>query len=687
MKVPALGRLFSRGSGPAYVVLGALLVLFVVLVVATFTYASQMQERSRMQTQMAGELRLLSQRMATQAIEAVRGEQAAFTQLGSLRNAFQAKFDNLQEGDDSRNLPPLKDNLRSEANALLQLWTDYRQQVDQILNAQGELGEAADALAKVDKQMPRLIELANNVARLMVENDASPEKTYLTTYQLFLGQRLQSNLRRMGSGREGSVPAAEQFQADAKRFEVVLNGLLEGDAEADIDRIYTDAAQAQLRESARIFQELRPSIAQIIEASEAQRSAVNAADHIERRSDELLAATTRLEEALGSSGTAQGLNYLGFVFGALSLVALLSLGWVFLRDTRRRLAETTAQNQRNQRAILRLLDEMTNLAEGDLTVHATVTEDITGAIADSVNYAIDALRSLVATIHDTANEVSTAAENTRSTAMALTDASNHQAREIASASAAINDMASLAENVSRTAQRSADVAQESVEKSRAGADTVRSTIDGMDAIRDRIQETSKRIKRLGESSQEIGEIVGLINDIADQTNILALNAAIQASSAGEAGRGFAVVADEVQRLAERSAKATKEIESLVKTIQADTNEAVISMEQTTSNVVAGSDLAKQAGTSLADIEKVSNELSDLIQKISSAAGEQSNAATDVSSTMNVIQEITMQTSDGTNETAESIGNLTELAAELRKSVAGFKLPSDYEDGSSQPAAG
>ena len=218
------------------------------------------------------------------------------------------------------------------------------------------------------------------------------------------------------------------------------------------------------------------------------------------------------------------------------------------------------------------------------------------------------------------------------------------------------------------------MAQRSVQIAAKGAAIVRQTIQGMDSIRDQIQETSKRIKRLGESSQEIGSIVELINDIAEQTNILALNAAIQAASAGEAGRGFAVVADEVQRLAERSANATKRIETLVQTIQSDTNEAVSSMEQTTAEVVAGARLAEDAGLALGEIEKVSHDLADLIQSISAAASQQSAAATNISATMNVIQEITTQTSVGASQTAESIGNLAHLAGDLRRSVADFKLP-------------
>ncbi|HDO34000.1 MAG TPA: methyl-accepting chemotaxis protein, partial [Chromatiales bacterium] len=301
-------------------------------------------------------------------------------------------------------------------------------------------------------------------------------------------------------------------------------------------------------------------------------------------------------------------------------------------------------------------------------------EDMTGAIADSINYAVDAMRGLVSTINETTVQVSSAAQETQATAMHLAEASDRQAQQITGASSAVNEMTASIEHVSRNASESAGVAQQSVLLAHNGAEAVRRTIQGMDTIREQIQETSKRIKRLGESSQEIGDIVELINDIADQTNILALNAAIQAAMAGEAGRGFAVVADEVQRLAERSGSATKQIEALVKTIQTDTNEAVISMEESTSGVVSGARLAESAGEALAEIESVSDQLADLIQNISDAARQQAQASVDISDTMNSILDITTQTATGTNETATSIGNLADLANELRKSVAGFKLP-------------
>ena len=321
---------------------------------------------------------------------------------------------------------------------------------------------------------------------------------------------------------------------------------------------------------------------------------------------------------------------------------MIVVAWQINQATNLRLRDTAETNDRNQNAILRLLDELADLADGDLTTTATVTEDFTGAIADSINYTIDQLRILVSRINDTSGRVVHSSSDTQQTALHLAEAAEHQAQEIAGASAAINEMAVTIDQVSANAAESAGVAERSVSIASNGAKVVQNTIHGMDTIREQIQDTSKRIKRLGESSQEIGDIVGLINDIADQTNILALNAAIQASMAGDAGRGFAVVADEVQRLAERSATATKQIESLVKTIQNDTNEAVISMEQTTSEVVRGARLAQDAGVALEEIETVSANLAELIQNISNAARQQASSAGHISNTMNVIQEITSQ---------------------------------------------
>jgi twitching motility protein PilJ len=369
---------------------------------------------------------------------------------------------------------------------------------------------------------------------------------------------------------------------------------------------------------------------------------------------------------------------LGLAAGALLVLAVLWAGLQRLRRTTERQRHAVEmqrkESERDQQAILRLLDELSSLADGDLTVQATVTEDITGAIADSINYAVDALRGLVTTINQSAIQLDSAARQTQALSQHLAKASGTQSKQIASATETAGTVASATEEVSGNAERAADVARHSVDVAHKGGDAVRRTIDGMNAIRETIQETSKRIKRLGESSQEIGNIVELINDIAEQTNILALNASIQASMAGEAGRGFAVVADEVQRLAERAANATKQIEVLVRTIQTDTNEAVVSMERSTTDVVGGALLAENAGAALEEIEQVSNQIASLVQNISASSRQQSSAVQHIARNMHVLKEISAQTADQTSATSVSIAKLAELSAGLRKSAAGFRLP-------------
>jgi twitching motility protein PilJ len=380
---------------------------------------------------------------------------------------------------------------------------------------------------------------------------------------------------------------------------------------------------------------------------------------------------------------ANGSTALVIAAGVLALVSLVPLGLLFLtlRASGSEAAEQlrAAENQRkeserNQEAILRLLDEISGLSHGDLTATATVTEDITGAIADSVNMAVDSLRKLVTTINHSAIQLDGATRQTQALSQHLAKASSAQSRQIASATESIATMAGSIEEVSGNAERAADVARHSVDVAHKGGEAVRRTIDGMNAIRETIQETSKRIKRLGESSQEIGNIVELINDIAEQTNILALNASIQASMAGEAGRGFAVVADEVQRLAERAANATKQIEVLVRTIQTDTNGAVVSMERSTTDVVGGALLAENAGAALGEIEQVSNQIASLVHNISSSARGQAQAGQSIARNMQVLREISSQTADSTTSTSQAIAKLAELSAALRTSVAGFRLP-------------
>ena len=616
----------------------------------------------------ASELRVVSQQIAKNALEAAAGNAEAFELLESARRSFQESWDQVKDAD--------VDDAAVIAELTSQ-WDEVRSSVDVILRGEDtvlDLHEVADTLAQT---VPALQAEYDGVVEILVDTGAEPEQIAFAQRQSLLAERIVRSIDKVLAGGEGAVQAADSFGRDASQFGRVLNGMIEGDDALGISQIDDPDALDYLAEIASLFDEfVNQSVDEILATAPELFQVRAAADNIFARSQDLLvqstALNTQFEESTG--GIFPNL-YTGFLLAGIAIALLAAIFVLRTQDARRRQEELEAENQRNQAAILRLLDELGDLADGDLTVQATVTEDFTGAIADSINFSIDQLRSLVQTINQTAVQVASAAQETQSTAMHLAEASEHQAQEIAGASAAVNEMAVSIDQVSANAAESAAVAERAVAIANKGAEVVQATIHGMDTIREQIQETSKRIKRLGESSQEIGDIVSLINDIADQTNILALNAAIQASMAGEAGRGFAVVADEVQRLAERSAAATKQIETLVKTIQTDTNEAVISMEQTTAEVVKGARLAQDAGVALEEIESVSKNLADLIQNISNAARQQAASAGHISNTMNVIQEITSQTSAGTTATARSIGNLAEMAQEMRNSVAGFRLPS------------
>ena len=512
-----------------------------------------------------------------------------------------------------------------------------------ILELSNELLSRSGATAVIQEMQQRAAAIAESAASLSGDTDAAATIGAMSEDAAFL--------RSVGdalSGAESALDVAPLDEAGKAEVVVPLAGQLDG-LEVELQALGENAGQlAGLN---------------VLQA-------------------EVRAAADKLADAFaGGSGAGVLPVFLASPWipvGLMGVAALLLAALVVLNvrmATFERLAqEHGEQNERNQQAILRLLDEMGSLANGDLTVEATVTEDITGTIADSFNYAIEELRKLVATVNETAIMVDSAAKQTESAAAHMSRAAGNQAKEINAATESIVSMAASIEEVSGNAERSSDVARHSVEVAHKGGEAVRRTIDGMNTIRETIQDTSKRIKRLGESSQEIGNIVELINDIAEQTNILALNASIQASMAGEAGRGFAVVADEVQRLAERSTNATKQIEVLVSTIQADTKEAVVSMERSTTDVVGGALLAENAGAALDEIEQVSNQIANLVQNISSSAREQARSAADVTRRTTKLREISQQTGTATTATAAAISKLSEFATQLRKSVAGFTLP-------------
>lgn len=655
--------------------LGVMLFISIFVMLGSLLYVGNKRADLQQHVELASEQLLLSQRMTTLALGASSGKEEDFGELLDARYRFDDILDIYRLGDSMKGVPKLGEKLNVPLENVEASWDSFSANISTILEGKKPISEVRELYTVIDSFIPQLLTFSDEVVGVLMKKNASARQIYLASRQMMLSQRIKNNLNQVLAGGEQAAAAADRFGRDAALFGRVLEGLLKGSTELRIDKVTDKEAVAKLREVAMLISAVSDNIAGILELSPELFEVKDAASQVTTESDLLLAELETFQDTItGQAETLDMIQLVGVGFGGLAVILMIISGFLMLRDAKAREEEALENNRRNQRAILRLLDEMANLADGDLTVHTTVTEEITGAIADSVNFAIDALRTLVTTINNTSTEVTTSTSNAQTTAMSLAQASNHQAREIASASAAITDMAESMENVTKEAAESAEVARQSMEIAQKGAGVVRETISSMEEIRETIQETSKRIKRLGESSQEIGDIVGLITEIADQTNILALNAAIQASTAGDAGRGFAVVADEVQRLAERAGNATKQIETLVNTIQADTNEAITSMEVSTAGVVSGAKRAEDAGEALREIETVSTSLANLIEGISKSAKKQSAIANDVSKTMNVIQEITLKTSEGTEETSSSLSSLNELANELQRSVSGFKLP-------------
>ena len=545
-----------------------------------------------------------------------------------------------------------------------------------VLRARSALSDAGAAARDTATLVPKLVAEADALGQGLPPANAGPSAGALERFEA-RAQRLQLDVTALTQGSADPGQAAQHI-AECCR----LPG--PGDLRAGRRHLRARAAQGHDARRAQAPEEPRRDLHRPVRRREACRGrSAGAAGGAERRARHRRgrARPGRHRDRAPPPPTGGGLlGYLPLVLlaaGLALLLAALASALRMHRTVERQRASADAQRKetdRNQQAILRLLDELSSLADGDLTVQATVTEDITGAIADSINYAVDALRGLVTTINGSAIQLDSATRQTQSLSQHLAKASGAQSKQIASATESAASMAASVEEVSGNAERASDVARHSVEVAHKGGDAVRRTIDGMNTIRETIQETSKRIKRLGESSQEIGNIVELINDIAEQTNILALNASIQSSMAGEAGRGFAVVADEVQRLAERAANATKQIEVLVRTIQTDTNEAVVSMERSTTDVVGGALLAENAGAALEEIEQVSNQIASLVQNISGSSRQQTGAAQNIARNMQILKEISAQTAETTTATSAAIAKLAELSAGLRKSAAGFRLP-------------
>ena len=656
--------------------------------VGSFGWVLRENDRAAQQVAATGQALMQAQRVAKSGTQALLGVPHAFIELKDSVQVFASNARGLAQGDAALNLVPVKESYQADVQAMLKQAETTEKNAKAVLKQEDVLIKVAQALRNVNQQSSALLDLSETVGSLLMQDKIIREEIEAITQMGMLTQRIGKSANEFQSIEGVNPEAVFLLGKDLNTFQEIVKGLLTGNEELGLPGTANPQARQQLTTLLAQYEATRTDAETILSNLQGLVSAREAQSAVVGDSEPLREKLEALQQRL-SADAGVGLVQLA-VLGGLALIVLLSgigIARVALLDSRQRQQQAEQQqrearlqeqeakriNDANQAAILRLMNELQNLADGDLTQEATVTEDITGAIADSVNYTVEELRLLVGSVQKTASQVVDTTTQVDNTSAQLLAISTEQLREIRGTGQAILDMAQRITEVSAQAQSSAEVANQSLLSAEQGQKAVQDTIGGMNAIRDQMQETSKRIKRLGESSQEIGEITELISDITEQTNVLALNAAIQAASAGEAGRGFSVVAEEVQRLAERSGEATRQIATLVRTIQTDTQDTVAAMERATLGVVEGARLSDSAGAALAEIHSVSRRLAQLIDEISKTTQHEASLANEVADDIQHIFVVTEQTGEGTRSTAEQVRELARMAQELRQSVTRFRI--------------
>jgi len=670
-------QLKSPRSWGVYLATG-FLIISLVFVAITFSFLARKAQHEQGWISHATDVQVTSQQLAKSAGEAAIGNLDAFLELGNSRNTIASAMSSLRSGSSADKLPPISKAITLPMKQLNLSWNRMSANASSILDREKLILDLAAARKIVQDNIPGIQKNTDNSISELTRSGAPTNQLVFASRQLVLADRILRRVSEVVRGGSDAVQAAENLDREQQQFEQVLNSLVRGNSKLGVTQVRNAAALQSLGRVKTLFENIKPQLKIILDSSGDLFEVRGAADEIFLGSRDVFNNAANLKNAITELPKTR--LWPSLTTAVAGLAVMVSMVWIlvysFLSAERRRAKAAARTNKKNQEAILKLLDEMSSLADGDLTVQASVTEDITGAIADSVNFAIEQLRELVKGIKFTAQEVAGSALKTRESTSELAKAASAQAEQVGAATTTVQRMADSFDTMAQRSSESSEVARKSVDIAHTGGKKVRETIDGMDTIRDQIQGTSKRIKRLGESTQEIGDIVELINGFAEQTNVLALNAAIQAASAGGAGKGFAVVADEVQQLAESATHSTRRIESLVQTIQTDTFEAVVSMESTISEVVSGARLAEDAGTALEHIERVSNDLSKLIASIADEAHQQSANATDISTLMKNVQELSIQASEGSDLAASSVEELAELVMQLSDSVTDFKLPEE-----------
>ena len=685
IKLPILGnKTIAQHQRTLLLMLGLAVLVLAVVAYRALTQADTITR----EITATGDSLMQSQRLAKSVSQALVGSPQAFPDVKESASVLAKSVRGLKSGDDSLRVAAVDTELQPDVDKVVPLMERAEKNAATVLSQQAILTQVGAALRTINRQSSDLLEIAETVSSLKLQQNAAPAEISASGQLVMLTQRIGKSANEFLTLEGVSPEAVFLLGKDLNSFKEIAQGLQDGSPELRLVGSKDPQTRERLEALTALYEQTRVQAGAIlgnlqglVSAREAQSAIISDSEPLRRSLEELQGKLTA-QSGLGAGSVATLIG--AALFGLLCAVGIARIQ---LQDSRQRQSIAEQQqleargleqdakrvNDANQAAILRLMNELQTVAEGDLTQEATVTEDITGAIADSVNYTVEELRQLVGNVQNTATRVAQTTAQVESTSTELLAASTEQLREIRETGQSVLEMASRINDVSAQAQESSQVARQSLTAAESGLQAVQNAIGGMNSIRDQIQETSKRIKRLGESSQEIGEITELISDITEQTNVLALNAAIQAASAGEAGRGFSVVAEEVQRLAERSGDATRQISALVKAIQTDTQDAVAAMERSTQGVVEGAKLSDSAGTALSEIDTVSRRLAELIEQISKSATREAASANVVADNIQHIFAVTEQTGEGTRSTATQVRELSRMAEELRQSVSRFKI--------------
>ena len=567
----------------------------------------------------------------------------------------------------------------NDVRSVSEVWSKTVKEIDKVNSGRNGLIDFNESLSKMGKLDDSFFGSARAISLYIEENQikslSQAQKQFMTTFPL-LTQKMAKNVNALMSSKEINFPALNFLGMDIVNYKNSLLGLLNGSSALNIEAIDDQQLKGLLIKNKEIFLSYNDLFTKIDKNQVDLVASKTAAVNITKLSMSLAIASENMLKNFEENQHKTSPIAITFLCFLTLLTLCLSMLLKVFKDKDEaslRALDVEKESQSQQQAIMVLLDEIGELADGNLTVKATVNETFTGAIADSLNYTVQELRKVIQNVIISARKVGKGAQTSSEISSQLASSAQEQFDRLAKTGDSIIKMSMSMDDIAQDTSFAAKASRQSLEISQDGLRIVEETISRMNTIRDTIQDTSKKIKLLGESSTAIGEVTGLIRDITKQINILALNAAIQAASAGEAGRGFAVVAGEVQRLALSSEDAAKRIDDLVLTIQEDAKGAVSAMELSTKEVVEGAKLTDKAGNALKQIEGSVSELAKSIEEVTEKVEAESEIASNLSLDMRLLQEYTEKTVDESKRGAESVNEVKGIADELRESVSNFRV--------------